>query len=228
MEDAPPDFWTVMSWPDPNEGPWAVRVHWRDFDGRDECIGLDLWSGTAIEGGELQGRVPSPITATSLRELKPDSLITTARRKRRQGLEQAVEAGHRYLAEENRKVGRGQTTVSPYGKGRRVRQDPALGPPQTADLRNNVRRLAEARRWPDGSKPRGRPAGKAWPEEHWNEVATAYRTAWAAGFNPTAEVSAQFNVGYSTASTWISRCRTRGLLSPTKQGKAGTGPREQS
>ena len=68
---------TVMSWPDADSGPWSVVVHWREIDGRTECIGLELWHGTKVGGAGFKGRVPQPITATAMRPLRPDALINT-------------------------------------------------------------------------------------------------------------------------------------------------------
>lgn len=221
-----PETPTPMSWPDPDSGPWAVMVHWREIGGRAECVGIEFWNGTMIGGDELAGRQAAPITATGLRDLRPDALIKAARQKRLDGLQSSVAALHDYLREQNLGSGRGRTAPSPFAE-KGAKTVPASGPRETRHLRNRIDRLQKARPPVSGSKPRGRPAGKKWAPEHWQEVADIYREAWRDNHNPTAEVSVHFDVGYSTAATWISRCRAKGLLEPTTQGKPTAGPTKE-
>src|ERR1039458_8360009 len=68
-----------MLWPDSKLGPWSVVVHWRNIDGRPECTGLDLRHGTRMDGRALPATSPTPITASALRDLRPDALIRAAR-----------------------------------------------------------------------------------------------------------------------------------------------------
>ncbi|HEX3842652.1 MAG TPA: hypothetical protein VHU85_17810 [Acidimicrobiales bacterium] len=229
MDEFEPNSVTTMSWPDPDEGPWAVMVHWRDLGGRAECIGLELWNGTALQGGNIDGREPSPITATALREIRPDALIKTAREKHVQDLAGVVDALHHYLREQNISSGRGKTKASPFVGADDKRKPLAIRPgaPETREIRTRIDRLNERRKWPEGGKQRGRPADKKHPPEHWERVAEVYRDAWAKGWNPTAEVEVAFGLeSYSTAATWISRCRKKGLLPETKQGKPSAGSEE--
>jgi len=216
-----------MLWPDPKLGPWTVAVHWRTIEGRPECTGLDLRRGTRIDGRALPGVVPTPITASALRDLRPDALIRAARARRIEGLKASIDAGHEYIRSENEAAGRGRTAQSPFttAKGSRTRKS-ELGAPATAGLRSRVDSLRAPRSWPQDSKPRGRPKGKdTYPPEHWERVADVYRKAWKAGVKgPTSDVEVQFDVSYSAAAKWISKCRTKGLLPPTTRGKAAGGP----
>lgn len=72
---------TVIQWPDPTHGPWAATVHWREIDGRLECIGLNIWHGTTVGGDSMPDRTPTPITATNLREARLHDLLAAGRRK---------------------------------------------------------------------------------------------------------------------------------------------------
>jgi hypothetical protein len=216
-----------MLWPDPKLGPWSVLVHWRTIDGRAECTGLDLRHGTRMDGRALPGISPTPITASAMRELRPDALIRAARARRTEGLESSVEALHRYIRDENEAAGRGRTAQSPFttAKSRGVKSEP--GAPATAALRARTSGMKEARRWPKGSKPRGRPKGTdTYSPQHWEQVAEVYREARNNGTTggPTIAVSEHFHIEYSTAATWISRCRTKGFLPQTTPGKAAAGP----
>ena len=233
VKQKPPDEPPVqMLWPDPKTGPWSVLIHWCTIAGRPECIGLDVRYGTQLDGSSLAGAKPTPITATALRDLRPDALIRAARQRRIDGLGSSVDALHAYIRTENEASGRGRTAQSPFvaAKATRAkRSKPAA--PATATLRSRAKRMGEPRRWPKGSKPRGRPKGKdTYAPEHWQMVADVYRAAWTAGVRgPTGEVAEHFQIGYSTAATWVSRCRSKGLLPPTTRGKPGAGPaKEQS
>jgi hypothetical protein len=216
----------ALLWPDPKRGPWSVLVHWRIIDGRPECTGLDLRHGTRMDGRALPATSPSPITASALRDLRPDALIRAARARRVEGLESSVEVLHNYIRAENEAAGRGRTAQSPFTTGRSGGTKSKFGAPATAGLRARTSRMREPRKWPQGSKPRGRPKGKdTYPPEHWERVAEVYQKAWEAGVKgPTSDVEVQFDVTYSTARNWVSRCRSKGLLASTTRGKAAGGP----
>ena len=59
--------------------------------------------------------------------------------------------------------------------------------------------------------------------EHYCKVANVYYRAWRKGDPPTQAVADYFTVSYSTAARWVRECRKpqRGLLGPTRRGKAG-------
>lgn len=214
-----------MLWPDPNTGPWTVAVHWRTIDGCPECTGLDLRRGTRLDGRALPGATPAPITASALRDLRPDALIRAARARRVEGLRASVDTHHQFIAAENEAAGRGRTAQSPFtGGGRTQKGKP--GAPAIAALRSRADRLSGSRPWPAGSKPRGRPRGtETYPPEHWEKVAQVYQAAWEAGIKgPTGEVAEQLHGSYSAAAKWVRRCREKGLLPPTTRGKAAGGP----
>jgi hypothetical protein len=211
---------TVLSWPDPQTGPWSIRVHWQDIDGRPECVGLEVWNGSGIDGAPTEGRTPAPITATGLRDLKPDTLLRAARRQYAEGLTEIAAGFDRKLGAANRKAGRGRTKRSPF-----VAEDVAptvggSGSPHTQALRRKARSVDQPRKAAKGSKRRGRPPGVSHSPEHWQRVAEVYTEARRAGHDPTAAVAAEFDKTHSTAGKWVARCRELDLLPPTTRGKA--------
>jgi hypothetical protein len=216
--------YTELQWPDPEAGPWFVGVHWRDVDGRPECIGMNLWRGVGVGGEEIPGRTASPITATALRELKPNALIEAARQRYSQSLQGAVDDLHRYIGKQMSAAGRGKTKKSPFASGGGQQpENSALGAPETRELRSQVRRIKGARQWPKGSSRRGRPPGVAWGPDHWERVAKLYNEAWERREPPTVAVEIGMPCATSTAVQWVHRCRKMGLLPETEQGKARGG-----
>jgi hypothetical protein len=69
-------------WPDPRRGPWWIRYHFAEVDGRAECVGLDLQSFRERRGRQeaTTAAGPQPVTATLLRQLPVATLISEARR----------------------------------------------------------------------------------------------------------------------------------------------------
>ena len=69
--------------------------------------------------------------------------------------------------------------------------------------------------------------------DHWLKVAAIYREAYGLRSarkrgGPTTAVAQAFNVPYSTAARWVSRCRNEfGLLPKTKKGQARIEPRRR-
>jgi hypothetical protein len=63
-----------------------------------------------------------------------------------------------------------------------------------------------------GSRPRYR-------EDHYEQVADAYREAYQAGLPPARSVAETWGVPAATARSWVRRCRDRGLLPPTDERK---------
>jgi len=184
-----------------------------------------LWHGTMVDGAPLLGADAMPITSTSLRDLKPDALIRAARARRVGALGSAVDTLHARMASENKAAGRGRTQESPFNQPTSKPSAGEAGAPASAHLRSRAKRMGKSKPWPTRSKTRGRPT-KHTPE-HWAEVAEVYKNALARGWDPTAEVSVHFvgptgePIAYSTAATWVNRCRSKGLLPPTPKGKAG-------
>ena len=68
-------------WPDPIKGPWMIRFHWGEVDGRAECVGIDVRSFRSKESAPVQPRPVDPsgnfgaVTHTLLRTLRADGLI---------------------------------------------------------------------------------------------------------------------------------------------------------
>jgi len=211
---------TLLSWPDPETGPWSIRVHWQDIDGRPECIGLELWNGSAIDGGAAEGRTPAPITATGLRGLKPDALIQAARHQYVQEIEAIAAGFDRSIAAGNRKAGRGRTKRSPYAAKDVPLTAGTAGAPQTQALRQKAQNAKLPRKAAKGSKRRGRPPGATYPPDFWDQVAEVYSAAHRAGLNPTAEVEVAFGKSHSQAGKYIAHCRALGKLPPTTRGRA--------
>lgn len=57
---------------------------------------------------------------------------------------------------------------------------------------------------------------EAYPDEHWEMVATAYRTAATA---PALAIADQFHVPLATARRWIGQARTQGKIPKTSHGR---------
>jgi hypothetical protein len=201
---------TELLWPNPKSGPWWALVHWKEIDGRPECVGLELWHGRGSEA--------KPITTTTLRALRPDGMIAEARRRYAAGLDRSVEALDRYIAIQHQAAGHGGTKPSPFQPTREVRSP--TGSPHTQALRDRRRAVQRTRKPKAGSKPRGRPKGRKHSDDHWPKVAECYIEARRNGFPPTSAVAAAFEVAHSTAANWIAHCREAGLLPPTTRGKA--------
>jgi transposase-like protein len=59
------------------------------------------------------------------------------------------------------------------------------------------------------------------PDHFFVAIAHEYRRHLAAGKPPTASIARDFDVGRSTAASWISGARKRGYLGPARPGEAG-------
>lgn len=68
------------------------------------------------------------------------------------------------------------------------------------------------------SKRRGRPP--KYDRRHWEDVAKTYREAYVKNRTPTRAVARRWDVTESTAAKWVAKCRSLGLLPPTRRGKA--------
>jgi len=135
---------------------------------------------------------------------------------------QLVETLHEWEGAENLKAGRGRTKQSPFTT---EHIEPTLfdvGSPHTRNLRRRAGAFSGQRSPRKGEKRRGRPPGVTHGPEHWQRVAELYKQARVLGKNPTEFVAEKMPCGWSTAATWISRCRRMDppLLPPTTQGKA--------
>ena len=190
-----------IRWPDRRKGPWSLSFHWAEIDGRQECVGIEIWSGyewhreytdeakreLIDELRRIPGAVPATLTAGGLR-IPFTSLIETARREllemHRQAATMLEDGGRDDLAD------RMQTIAARFDKQ------------GTASRRT-------------ASRGRGRP--RQYPPEHFVEVAEVYKAAWNDGDrHPTRAVAKKFGVSDSTAAKWVARARADGALEQTK------------
>ncbi len=65
---------SLLSWPDPDTGPWQVTLSWRWSEDRVECVGFCLQPLDALS--------VEPLTASLLRSIPVMRLVTQARRER--------------------------------------------------------------------------------------------------------------------------------------------------
>lgn len=79
---------------------------------------------------------------------------------------------------------------------------------QAEDLYSEVRRLDRRRRTPLS-------------RDDLADAAKVYRTALKAGDNPTAKVAEVLYLSRSSAGRWVAEARSRGLLGPTRERRAG-------
>ena len=187
-------------WPDPLEGPFALRVTVGLIDGVLSIIGLELFGDRVGHGlfpaapkdGGMDlsefsfpnvalGDTPHRIDAKVLRELAPGRLLEEYKQTNREELEIFL-----------RQYGTA-AAASDYGQF----------------LLAQVKRTKATR---SRSVTYGRP--------HWQAVAEVYRDALEHGEAPTLAVAAKFVVSKSAAAKWVAKCRKFGLLPATTQGRS--------
>jgi transposase-like protein len=59
------------------------------------------------------------------------------------------------------------------------------------------------------------------PDRFFQAIASEYRRHLAAGDPPTVTIAKEFDVGRSTAASWIAGARKRGYLGPARNGASG-------
>jgi hypothetical protein len=185
-------------------------------------VGLELWRGTEIGGEPLEGQSATRITATGLRQLRPDSLIEAGRRAYVEGATGVIEILEAWEAQHNKAAGLGKVKRSPFVSEDVELSIPEKGSRHTRELRARARSIEQARKAPKGSTRRGRPPGVNYPPEHWERVARLYREARKTTIPALQYVADQMPCNLKTAGKWVYRCRHMEppLLPPTTPGKA--------
>lgn len=205
----------AMKWPDPEAGPYQLKLYWQTGRGRKECIGV--WFGSFDPddpswdpAGEVApDETPPRVTASMLRQVP----ITSARRRHeraRLGTASVVPM----LAE-----------MAEISKDRSDRIDEHLRgqglQPETATLPQWGLAFLATREAPTGASRSGRPGPPVRRDDaHFQDVATIYRAAVKSGEHPLVAVAELHQVKRKTAANWVYRARQKGLLGPTTPGVA--------
>lgn len=85
-DTARPTFRPAELWPDPDTGPWAIRLEWSEIDGRHECTGVTIRSFSPTDEADLTGlpdqdSTTEMVTAAMWRSVPIGSLIAAKRRR---------------------------------------------------------------------------------------------------------------------------------------------------
>lgn len=200
--ESPPIQQQAIRWPDKIRGPWSLVFHWKDLDGRFECVGVEVWRGMephlepriddagatthARRYRSIPGVSPEAVPASKIsREIPFGSLIDSAR--------EALSDAFRNVAEAARDSG-------------------MTGP---ADRLKNMAEKFE----PETERSPGRPV--FWDRAKLQEVAAVYIHAWMRNHAPRKAVADHFHVSPSAAAKLVARARKEGLLGETKRGRGG-------
>lgn len=185
-------------WPDPDVGPWYVRLYFGEVEGRAQCVGLELrsfrWSSHRSDTteGEVSGSLlalprqmqTTPLTTSVLRRFKVAEVVAETK--------QSQAAFREWWAERE--------------------------PARAAEIR-------EAAQW-WGEEPKGKGGRPSYGPDFYRKVAEVYAEAWRGGDNPTKAVAQDPRlehtpVSKSTAANWVSKARQMGFLGKTTRGKGG-------
>lgn len=185
-------------WPDPENGPFRIRLYWDVVDGRVECVGLEL---TSIKNPNMPSAIrphtepgfwsppewipdPTPLTTSHLRDLHLSSLVSELREAMADSLRARTDTGA---------LDRADTDSTEYQE--------------------------LAHRADESSPRRGR--RPTYSRDHFRQVAEVYARAHLTGSNPRDAVAEWGTVSGSAAAKWIARAREYGFLESTDKGKAG-------
>ncbi len=190
-----------LLWPDPERGPWGVKLWFGWLEGRWECVGLELRSQahTNDNEGSAWGRLrdaealfPTRLTTATLREFALGQIVDEARSEFRDFYRMVADG------------------VPVLRSGTR--------PDDDARAREQVEKNVKATSWESATPRRGR---KGYGPQHFVNVATVYRDALAVSDAPTKAVADHFSVTKSAAAKWVARARTMRLLPPARKGYPG-------
>lgn len=201
MADPPRE--TSVLWPDPDQGPWLVKVWWRAQHGVPTPVGLSLTSWTDDERASgPHNLLPSPTDDVALprvdgqlvRRLPVGELVETTRTALQGVLTETLAGAVQHLVE----------------------LQPAHRAVAEARLQNWTEQTQDLREALDSGR-RGRDLG----DDHYREVAAVYAQALQDGRPPTKAVQEHFTVEKSTAAKKVARARERGFLPKTTRGRVG-------
>ena len=194
-------------WPDPEHGPFRLRIYWGMVEGRVECVGFEL---TSVRNPDMPwdpsyGDPDDPETRRKMQEpgdwsvagWEPNPTPITTSLLRRLNLAGIVEQTKKWTADFHEYW----LTVHPQ---------------KFADITRREEELESLRRLRGDKGRRGR-----YGPDHWAAVARTYLRAYEFGEPPTQAVAEKFSVSKSTAAKWVAKARKLGLLGETTKGKAG-------
>jgi hypothetical protein len=210
---------TEILWPDPEYGPYLIRLEVTELNGRLECTAVEmrtlfvsqpivtkkqlpalveLWDelmrGSTRTLERRRAAPPTPVTASALRSVPLGKLVN----KFLEGLRENPRSASQRL-------------VSGTADDMREAADELSGR-HTALEAEAIQQLA--------SEPR-RGGRKGHGDDHYAAVAEVYATAWADGFHPTKAVAEHWSIAKTTAAKWVFRARDLGFLEPTTRGRPG-------
>jgi hypothetical protein len=204
---------TEILWPDPEHGPYLIRLEVTELNGRLECTAVEMqtlfhrpttakqWkamqTGEPVERSAQAMRQPTPVTASALRSVPLGKLVNEFLERLRKD---PRSASHRL--------------VSGTADDFREAAD-KLGSRHTESEAEAIQQLA--------SEPR-RGGRKGHGDRHYAAVAEVYAIAWAGGGHPTKAVAEHWSVAKTTAAKWVLRARELGFLQPTTRGRPGGVP----
>ncbi len=199
-----------LLWPDPETGPWLVRVWWRAQRGVPTPVGLCLtsWVDASDElqpglhhqmpAGKSEVLLPR-VDGRLLRSLPVGKIVAQTREQLHDRLQQALTGAADSLA-----------GLRPAHR--------AVGEARLVNLTADTQVIREAL----DSGRRGRDLGDA----HYHEVAEVYAQALHAGQPPTKAVAEHFTIEKSSAAKQVARARQRGFLPKTTRGRSGPATEE--
>ena len=220
---------TEILWPDPEHGPYLVRLEVTELNGRLECTAVEMrtmftrpttpsdfptlekmlsetkaiLAGDTIESITTLPRVgeyPTPITASALRSVPLGKLVNEFLDRLRENPIKASRRSASGTADDMREA-------ADELEGRHTESEAAA-----------LQQLA--------SEPR-RGGRRGHSHDHYAAVAEVYAKAWADGVHPTKAVAEHWTIAKTTAAKWVSRARELGFLEPTTRGRPGGIPHRE-
>jgi hypothetical protein len=141
---------TNALWPDPERGPWHLRLYWGEIDGRVECVGVEMKSAPTAED---EGRStapgwqpdPRPLRSTDLRRLPLATIVEETRQSQAGFLNWWAELDEQRREQLRRKTQALADGAPRSGKGGRP---PEYGPEHYAEVADAYSAAHQSRRDP--------------------------------------------------------------------------------
>jgi hypothetical protein len=188
-----------------------VTLHWGIVEGRMECVGLALVSPDEPSEKSMAGPTPAsgartrPLLTTVLRRFPFGELVDRQRQQAYRELREALAvdaSGYEPIP--------GLEHVPFFSTERRAARETTI---RRMRLREPLAAYEAAEK--------GRGGRPSYPPQHFEQVATVYAEAHAAGKPPTKAVAMRFGITRSAAAKQVSRARDLGFLGETNPGRAG-------
>lgn len=206
MPEQPQD--ARLLWPDPQRGPWLIRVWLRSQHGVPTPVGFSMtsWCDEDPATSGPHNALPDPdadvalphIDGRVMRGLPMGQLVGAAREQLRARLADQARTGAQYVRELSN-------------------EKPAHGAVAAARLQTRTEQTRDLRKALDSGR-KGRDLG----DDHYREVAAIYAEALQADRPPTKAVQEHYTVEKSSAAKKVARARERGFLPKTTRGRAGS------